>query len=133
MNKQCQAISRVAGSSELPRAEFSFAIAQRAGVKAAGGLTLKPARKVEFSTSEGTWMSLDISPDGRTILFDLLGDIYTLPITGGEAKPLLTGMAFDSQPRYSPDGRLIAFIKGRDGADNPWIANADGSGLQQLS
>ncbi|MBK7598304.1 MAG: PD40 domain-containing protein [Acidobacteria bacterium] len=134
MNKQ-QAISRVAGFllSACVLNFLFFAIAQKAEVKTADGLTLKPARKVEFSTSEGTWMSLDISPDGRTILFDLLGDIYTLPITGGEAKPLLTGMSFDSQPRYSPDGRLIAFISDRDGADNLWIANADGSGLQQLS
>jgi Tol biopolymer transport system component len=82
------------------------------------GLSLKPERKVEFTTDEGTWISLDVSPDGQTILFELLGDLYTLPITGGEAKPILTGLPFESQPRYSPDGKMIAFISDREGADN---------------
>ena len=96
-------------------------------------LPLKPERKVEFTTNEGTWLSLDLSPDGKTILFDLLGDLYTLPITGGEAKPLMTGLAFDSQPRYSPDGQRIAFISDRDGADNLWVADADGTNAKQLT
>jgi Tol biopolymer transport system component len=98
------------------------------------GLSLKPERKVEFTTDEGTWLSLDVSPDGQTILFELLGDLYTLPIAGGEAKPILTGLPFESQPRYSPDGKMIAFISDREGADNLWIVNADGTGEpKQLS
>ena len=63
------------------------------------GLPLKPERKLEFKTNEGTWLSLDVSPDGKTILFKLLGDLYTLPITGGEAKRITSGMAFDSTQR----------------------------------
>ena len=90
-------------------------------------------QKIEFTTNEGTWLSLDLSPDGRTILFDLLGDLYTLPIAGGEARPLMTGLAFDSQPRYSPDGKHIAFVSDRDGADNLWIAEADGTNATQLT
>jgi Tol biopolymer transport system component/imidazolonepropionase-like amidohydrolase len=98
------------------------------------GLTLKPDRKIEFTTDEGTWLSLDVSPDGKTIVFELLGDLYTLPIEGGQAKPLTKGMAFDSQPRYSPDGQWIAFISDRDGADDLYIMKADGSGEpKQLS
>src|SRR2546425_1418555 len=97
------------------------------------GLTLKPDRKIEFTTDEGTWLSLDVSPDGKTIVFELLGDLYTLPIEGGEAKPLTKGMAFDSQPRYSPDGQWIAFISDRDGGENVWIMHPDGSGPKQLS
>ena len=46
-------------------------------------LPLEPARTIEFETSEGSWMSLDVAPDGRTILFELIGDLYTLPIAGG--------------------------------------------------
>mgnify|MGYP000619198661 CR=1 FL=1 len=90
-------------------------------------LPLKPTETIEFTTDEGTWMSLDVSPDGRTILFDLLGDIYTLPITGGEAKRLLGGMSFESQPKFSPDGKRIVFLSDRSGAENVWVANADGS------
>src|SRR4051794_19451876 len=71
------------------------------------GLSLKSARKIEFTTDEGTWISLDVSPDGKSIAFELLGDIYTLPIAGGEAKLIDGGMAFDSQPKFSPDGKWI--------------------------
>ncbi len=97
------------------------------------GLTLKPARTIEFTTDEGTWLSLDVSPDGQTLVLELLGDLYTLPIAGGDAKPLTTGMAFDSMPRFSPDGKWIAFISDRDGAENLWIMRADGSEPKKLS
>ncbi len=90
-------------------------------------LILDRADTVEFTTDEGTWMSLDVSPDGTTIAFDLLGDLYTLPIAGGNATRIAGGMSFDSQPKFSPDGRLIAFLSDRSGVENLWIANADGS------
>src|SRR5262245_33272888 len=67
------------------------------------------ARKLGFEVSEGTWMSVDVSPDGQTLVIDLLGDIYSLPIAGGAATALTSGPAWDSQPRYSPDGKTIAF------------------------
>ncbi len=97
------------------------------------GLSLKSARKIEFTTDEGTWISLDVSPDGKSIAFELLGDIYTLPISGGEAKLIDGGMAFDSQPKVSPDGKWIAFLSDRDGNENVWIMRADGTDAKQLS
>ena len=63
-------------------------------------LPLQPARTINLDTDEGTWISLDVSPDGKTIVFDLLGDLYTLPITGGTATALTKGMMYDAQPRY---------------------------------
>jgi dipeptidyl aminopeptidase/acylaminoacyl peptidase len=96
-------------------------------------LELQPERKIEFSTDEGTWLSLDISPDGRTIVFELLGEIYTLPVEGGQAKLISGGMPFDSQPRFSPDGKWIAFLSDRDGGENVWIMKSDGSDPKQLS
>ena len=96
-------------------------------------LPLKSERSIEFDTDEGTWLSLDVSPDGKTIIFELLGRLYTLPMAGGEAKPLLTGMAMETQPRYSPDGKQIAFFSDRDGAENVWVMNADGSNPRNLS
>ncbi len=96
-------------------------------------LPLNPERKIEFSTDEGTWISLDVSPDGKTIVFELLGDIYTLPIAGGQAKLIDGGMSFDSQPKFSPDGERIAFLSDRDGGENLWIMRTDGSDPRQLS
>jgi Tol biopolymer transport system component/imidazolonepropionase-like amidohydrolase len=90
-------------------------------------LVLTPASTIEFTTDEATWTSLDVSPDGRTIAFDLLGDIYTLPIEGGRATRIVGGMSFESQPKFSPDGRAIAFLSDRSGVENVWIADADGS------
>ena len=69
-------------------------------------------------------MNVDVSPDGRTIAFDLLGDIYTMPIAGGRPTRISSGLAFDMQPRFSPDGRLIAFTSDRGGGDNIWVMNA---------
>lgn len=103
------------------------------GERRADALPLKPERKVEFATAEGTWISLDVSPDGKTILFELLGHLYTVPITGGQATRLTNGMQFDSQPRYSPSGSWITFVSDRDGAENLWIARADGSEPKQLT
>src|SRR5688572_4686054 len=72
-----------------------------------------PSYDVTIDVTEGTWMSLDVSPDGREIVFDLLGDLYTIPIGGGEAKAISTGIAWDMQPRYSPNGKWIAFTSDR--------------------
>jgi len=90
-------------------------------------------RTLEFDAQEGTWMSVDVNPRGDTLVFDLLGDLYTLPVAGGEARLLLGGVPFDAQPVFSPDGARIAFVSDRSGSDNLWVANADGTGLHQLS
>jgi Tol biopolymer transport system component/imidazolonepropionase-like amidohydrolase len=96
-------------------------------------LPIKPDRTISFDTDEGTWISLDASPDGRSIAFDLVGDLYILPMNGGEARRITSGMAWDCMPRFSPDGRSIAFISDRSGSDNLWIVNIDGSGLRQVT
>ena len=98
-----------------------------------GELPLKPTRTISFTTDEGTWLSLDVSPDGRTIVFDLVGDLYTLPLAGGQATRITDGMAFDAQPRFSPDGKTIVFVSDRSGAENLWLADADGSNARALT
>ncbi|MEX2564842.1 MAG: amidohydrolase, partial [Cyclobacteriaceae bacterium] len=90
-------------------------------------------KKVQFTTNEGTWMNLDVSPDGKTLVFDLLGDIYSLPITGGKANPLRTGLPFEIQPRFSPDGRWISFTSDAGGGDNIWVMREDGSEVRQVT
>jgi imidazolonepropionase-like amidohydrolase/Tol biopolymer transport system component len=87
----------------------------------------------QFTTEEGTWMNLDVSPDGKTIVFDLLGDIYAMPISGGKATPLRTGIPFEIQPRFSPDGKHISFTSDTGGGDNIWVMKADGSDAKQVT
>ncbi len=96
-------------------------------------LPLKVAETLKFTTNEGTWMSLDVSPDGKWLTFDLLGDIYTLPIEGGTAKKIHGGMSFESQPKFSPDGQWIAFLTDRSGAENIWVMKPDGSDAKAIT
>ena len=102
-------------------------------VHAGGALPLQPARHIDIDTDEGTWLSPDLSPDDGTIVFEMLGDLYRIPAQGGEARALTRGMAFDSQPVFSPDGRDIAFISDRSGSENIWVIAGDGSNPRQLT
>ncbi|SDF80998.1 Imidazolonepropionase [Pedobacter terrae] len=86
-----------------------------------------------LNTDEGTWMNLDVSADGQEIAFDLLGDIYVMPITGGVAKLISGGIAWDVQPRFSPNGKYISYTSDKSGGDNIWIMNRDGSGKKQIT
>jgi Tol biopolymer transport system component len=97
---------------------------------------LGPTRTIAFDTSEGTWMNLDVSPDGRQVVFDLLGDIYMMPIGGTGSSPatrITSGPAFDMQPRFSPDGKRIAFSSDRDGLWNIWTMDPEGKNAKQVS
>ena len=98
-----------------------------------GGLPLTPNKPLKFTTDEGTWLSLDLSPDGKTIVFELLGDLYTLPVEGGKATRITSGQAFDAQPHYSPDGKNIVFISDRSESNNVWVVDADGTHPRQIT
>ena len=89
--------------------------------------------RIQFSTDEGTWMNVDVSPKGDLVVFDLLGDIYVMPISGGKATPLTQGRALDIQPRFSPDGEWVSFTSDRNGADNIWVMRTDGSDARAIS
>ncbi|MBX7243076.1 MAG: amidohydrolase, partial [Bacteroidia bacterium] len=90
-------------------------------------------KETAFTVSEGTWMNLDVSPDGKEIVFDLLGDIYIMPVTGGEARCIASGLAYEIQPRFSPDGKFISFTSDREGGDNIWYMKKDGSEPKQIT
>lgn len=92
-----------------------------------------PTKTAQLDVRSGTWMGLDLSPDGKTLVFDLLGDLYLLPVEGGEARPLTSSMAWEMQARWSPDGKQIAYVSDAGGGDNIWLMNADGSGARALT
>ena len=90
-------------------------------------------REVAINTDNGSWMNVDVSPDGRRIAFDMLGDIYTMDIAGGMPTRIAQGLAYEHQPRFSPDGRRIAFTSDRGGGDNIWVMNVNGSDKRQVT
>ncbi len=134
-------VSRVLVWILLPLVLVPGALAQTAGENDASAeeankndsLPLIATRTLEFTTDEGTWISLDLSPTGETVVFELLGDLYTIPITGGEAARITSGQAYDMQPRYSPDGFQVVFVSDRNGSENLWIANAAGTDPEALT
>lgn len=96
-------------------------------------LPLKPERTISFTTDEGSWISLDVSPDGESLVFELLGDLYTIPIAGGKAVPLTEGMHFDAQPRFSPDGNKVLYVSDYDGHENLWTIDIETKETEQIT
>src|SRR5438132_14205189 len=91
------------------------------------------ARDVHLTLHEGTSMAAALSPDGRTIAIDLLGTLWTMPASGGTAKPI-TDISMDArQPSWSPDGTRIAFQAYRSSTWQIWTMKADGSELKPVT
>lgn len=97
------------------------------------GLPLEATRNLNFTVEKATWLSLDVSPDGGTLVLEILGDLYLLPIAGGQAQPITQGMAYDTQPRFSPDGGHIAFVSDRDGQTALWTVDAQGENAKKIA
>lgn len=112
-------VAALAGCRTAPPVDTTVTLSAGLGV----------ARTVDFTTDEGTWLSLDVAPDGRWIAFDLLGHIHRLPIGGGEATVLTqaSGPALNFHPAIAPDGKRIAFVSDRQGQNNIWTMAADGT------
>jgi len=125
----------------LPAASMAIALSWSAGALAdsnekEGWSVSEPMgefKTVQVQTDEGTWMSVDVSPDGQYVVFDMLGDIYRMPASGGDAELLRGGIAWHMQPTYSPDGNYIAYTSDEGGGDNIWVMSADGSEAWQVT
>lgn len=92
-----------------------------------------PLNEINIKSNELTWASLDVTPNGKQIVFDTLGDIFITSIDGGDAVPLTQDFAWNIHPNVSPDGKQIAFISDRDGLSNVWVMNIDGTELRQIT
>jgi hypothetical protein len=95
--------------------------------------TGQPSRDIEFTVTEGTWMGVDVSPDGKTLMFDLLGDIYSLPAAGGDAALVHGGPALQTAMSFSPDGSQLLYLSDASGVANVWLSNLDGSSPRQIT
>ena len=89
--------------------------------------------EVKINTDETTWSSLDVSPSGEFMVFDMLGDLYKVSMKGGKAESLTQDFAWNIHPSISPDGKKVAFISDRDGLSNVWVMNVDGTELTQVT
>src|SRR4051812_43099020 len=119
--------------AQEPKPEAKTDTVKKEKPKKKKDLPLEVDRKIGIKTNEGTWMSLDVSPDGKMIAFDFLGDIFTMPITGGKPKQFTKGLAFDSHPKFSPDGSKLLFISDRSGGNNVWWFALDKSDSLQVT
>ncbi len=95
-------------------------------------LPIKATRTISFTTTEGSYMNVDVSPDGKTLAFDMLGNLYTVPVKGGTAKQITRGMAVNFCPVWSPDGQRLAYISDQSGARHLWIRDVAGTFAEPL-
>jgi len=88
-------------------------------------LPIKASRTVSLSINEGSYMNVDISPDGKTLAFDILGDLFAVPAQGGKATQLTRGVALHVRPIWSPQGDKIAYISDISGAFHLNVLNVN--------
>lgn len=95
--------------------------------------TLMAQNRLRYTATEGTWISVDVSPDGQSIAFDLLGHIYTMPISGGNAKVLTSGTSWNMFPRFSPDGQELLYTSDAEWSNDLWTMSINGSSKKNIS
>src|SRR3984893_17438884 len=100
---------------------------------AAAAHDVPPDKEKTITIYEGTDVSVAVSPDHKTIIADLQGLLYSMPICGGLAKQITTPYQEASHPDWSAKGDLVAIQSYADGTFHIWTMHPDGSGLKQIT
>jgi len=88
---------------------------------------------ISVTLREGTNMAAALSPDGRTLIVDLQGSLWSLPAAGGAATRITSEYLDARQPAWSPDGTRVAFQGYEVGTWHIYVMNADGSGVRAVT
>ncbi|MBV8576482.1 MAG: PD40 domain-containing protein, partial [Acetobacteraceae bacterium] len=110
----------VSGSAARP--------AQHKGSGATGGGT-----SGVLNLHEGTALTLALSGDDHSIVMNFMGNLWTLPATGGTATRISSLSQDTAYPTWSPDGKTIAFQSYESGNFHIWAMNPDGSNVRELT
>lgn len=87
-----------------------------------------------FAGNEALWLrDVAISPDGKSIAFQYKGDIWSVPVSGGQATRLTTMDSYESHPIWSPDSKNIAFASDRNGNFDIFVMPATGGKAKRLT
>lgn len=88
---------------------------------------------ISVTFREGTNMAAALSPDGRTLIIDVQGSLWTLPASGGAATRITDEHLDARQPAWAPDNRRVAFQGYENGVWHVYVMNADGSGVRAVT
>ena len=91
------------------------------------------SQQISLSLHQGTNMAAALSPDGRTLIIDLQGSLWTMPASGGTARRLTDEFMDARQPAWAPDSQRVAFQAYRDGVWHIYVMGADGSGVRMIT
>src|SRR5438067_1067685 len=100
------------------------------GTRTELGWALSPQ---QIKVTRGTNIAATVSPDQTTIVFDLQGVLWSLPIAGGTATPLTKPLLEPARPDYAPKGGFVAFEAYSGGTFHIWAMDPDGGNVRQLT
>ena len=119
-------------SPEMKHTSFAFTVA--VFVAAAAWFGTAPNTYSQDSSKPPLWLRYPaIAPSGEQIAFSYGGDLYLVPVAGGDAVHLTQHAAHDYLPVWSPDGKTIAFASDRFGNFDVFTVPSEGGNAERIT